>query len=110
MNKASDILRLFDEFIEKLYNLYSKESSSIAIDTVSYTDAMRFFVENKDLVENKTATKGAIFRKSENKGYLLYQVFLNDNNEIVSGRQLKANSFDEELTNTFGDKDLIIVE
>ncbi len=82
---------------------------------MTYESAIQYFVTNRP--EDRRVKKGAMLRQHHPQGYHLAQVFLDRNNQLVHspdgkpyGRQLVTKELDEELWDTFGDKDLIIVE
>jgi len=85
------------------------------ISKMSYSEAMGYFVDKRP--KDSRVVKGAMLLQDHHRGHLLFQFFLDKNNEMVSGankkpygRQLIVKSLDDELQQAFGDKDLIIVE
>ena len=85
------------------------------ISSISYSQAIRYFVLEKP--DNSAINKGAILVEKHSQGYLVTQVFLDSKNNLVCaqngtpyGRRLIANDIDDELQDTLGDKNLIIVE
>lgn len=85
------------------------------IEVVTLDAAIRYFESDRPPSQN--VSKGALIRQPHHEGQLLAQVFLDKNNQLILrddgtpyGRQLVAKSFDKKLEDTFGDKDLILVE
>jgi len=83
-------------------------SEPIKISEMMYVQAIGYFVENRPL--DSRVVKGAMLLQKHSNGRLLIQVFLDENNKVISGRKLVVESLDDELQQAFGDKDLIIVE
>ncbi|QIR36877.1 hypothetical protein HCG51_09075 [Tolypothrix sp. PCC 7910] len=82
---------------------------------MTYESAIQYFVT--DHPSDSITKKGAIIRQIHPQGHHLVQVFLNAQNQLILrpdgklyGRQLVARELDKELSDTFGDQDLIIVE
>lgn len=81
-------------------------------DTLTYKDAITYFVENKPA----SVSKGIIVRKPEVGGtYLISQLFLDKYDEIMKkpngssyGRTVRVKSMDPELLDAFRDKDVIV--
>ena len=85
------------------------------IPLITYEEAITYFVSNRP--NDPRIKRGAILRKPHIQGYHIVQMFLDKNNEVVCdsagkpyGRQLVALKLDEELLDTFGNKNVIIVE
>ncbi len=85
------------------------------IPVMTYEEAMQYFVTNRP--SDPRVKKGGILRQPHPEGQFLAQLFLDGNNQIVYrhdgkpyGRYLVAKKLDEELEDTFDNKDLIIVE
>ena len=85
------------------------------VPVMTYEDAIQYFVTDRP--SDPRVEKGAILRQSHPKGQFLAQMFLDGNNQILYcstgkpyGRKLVAKKLDRELQDTFGTKDLIIVE
>lgn len=84
------------------------------VPVMTYDEAIKYFISDRP--NDPRIKKGALLRKRHPQGYHLVQVFLDKNNELVCdsgdrpyGRQLVVRELDEELRDTFDDKDLIIV-
>ncbi len=82
---------------------------------VTYKEVIQYFITDRP--SNPSVKKGAIIRQPHQEGQELIQIFLDRNNEIVSasnkrpyGRKLVAKQLDDELKDSFGNKNLIIVE
>ena len=81
-------------------------------DTLTYEDAITYFVENKPA----SVSKGILVRKPETGGtYLISQLFLDKYDEIIKkpngssyGRTVRVKSMDAELLEAFCDKDVIV--
>lgn len=85
------------------------------IPLITYEEAITYFVSNRP--NDPRIKRGAILRQPHSRGHHIVQMFLDKNNELVCdsagkpyGRQLVALKLDEELLDTFGDKNVIIVE
>lgn len=85
------------------------------VPVMTYEAAIQYFVTDRP--SDPRVEKGAILRQPHSQGYHLAQVFLDSNNNLVRrsdgkpyGRQLVAKKLDEELLDTFGPKNLIVVE
>ena len=85
------------------------------VQEMSYTRAISYFVEQRP--KDGRVAKGAMLLQEHPQGKLLTQVFLDKNNDLISnergkpfGRRLILRSMDAELKETFGGKDLVIVE
>jgi hypothetical protein len=85
------------------------------IPLITYEEAITYFVSNRP--NDPRIKRGAILRQPHPRGHHIVQMFLDTNNELVCdsagkpyGRQLVALKLDEELLDTFGNKNVIIVE
>ena len=85
------------------------------VDQLTYEEAFNYFVGDRPA--DARIVKGAMLLEEDPKGRLLTQVFLDKNDNLVAdpnrkpyGRRLVVRSLDAELQETFGDKDLVIVE
>lgn len=85
------------------------------IPIITYEDMIKYFITDRP--NDPRIRKGAILRQTHPQGYHLAQVFLDKNNQVVLssnsvpyGRQLIARELDDELSEVFGNKELIIVE
>jgi hypothetical protein len=111
---GDEVKPIFDN-IQKAFGGIITEMKATAEKELSYEEAMRFFIKNKDT--NKTIVKGAMMRESVNEGHILFtQVFLDKNNQLVCtetgvpmGRKLTVVSLDSELLKAFKDSALVIV-
>ncbi|MEM1169443.1 MAG: hypothetical protein AAGJ08_10315 [Cyanobacteria bacterium P01_H01_bin.35] len=85
------------------------------IPVMTYEDAIQYFITSRP--SDPRVQKGGILRQPHPQGQFLAQMFLDNNDQIVHrpdgkpyGRYLVAKQLDEELQDTFGKQDLIIVE
>jgi transcription antitermination factor NusA-like protein len=97
------------------------------VEVMAYSDAIEYFVRNAPA--DLHVSKGVMLRQSHPRGYLFIQVFLDSQNNLLRktgredrrgqtdktngklyGRRLIVEQFDRELSDLFGDKDLILVE
>lgn len=109
-----------DQFRESIFSQLEERLRDIlrlpeVIPILTYESAIQYFVTDRPT--NSRIKKGAILRQSHSQGHQIVQVFLDTQNNLVLrtdrkpyGRQLVARELDEELRDTFGDNDLIIVE
>lgn len=95
--------------------LFKKSEPISVVPIMTYDEAFKYFVQERP--KNPEIKKGAISRKKHPEGYLLAWAFLDQDEELVLdenrnpyGRQLIVQELDEELAETFGDTDLIIVQ
>lgn len=84
------------------------------IPLMTYKSAIEYFVTNRP--SSLTVKKAAMLKEDHPQGYLVSQVFLDENNEIVCqpngipyGRKAIVQSFDEELADAFRGKDMIVI-
>jgi hypothetical protein len=82
---------------------------------LSYEEAMKYFIAHKD--DKAEIVKGVIIKETVKEGFLVYQVFLDKNNQPVDGTDGRplgckrtVSRLDKELLDAFGTDDLIIVE
>jgi hypothetical protein len=82
---------------------------------LSYRDAISYFIDSRPKSDH--VTKGAMLRSDHRDGTSLVQVFLDKRDEVVCGdngqpfgRRLTVGRLDDELAETFGKRDLVIVE
>ena len=102
------------DFIWKnLIDLISVEDNIFA--PISYSQVIKYFISDKP--DNSSIKKGAVLVEHHSQGYLITQVFLDNTNNLVCGRngtpygrRLVTSDLDEELQDILGDKNLIIVE
>lgn len=95
------------------------EKIPLAQETVSiltYKSMIEYFVINRP--DEPNVNKAATLREEiKSKGYLITQVFLNEDNEVICrpdgspyGRKFFAKTLDEELSDAFGNKNVIVIE
>ncbi|GET39845.1 hypothetical protein [Microseira wollei] len=114
MLKCTNIFKITNNFVKLLtYKVWLFRFTFSKI--MNYDTAIRYFVTERP--PDPRIKKGAMLRSHRKKGYLFSQVFLDKENQLVCkqngipyGRQILVKQFDEELNESFGDKDLIIVE
>ena len=89
--------------------------SANLIDEMTYEDAIKYFVNQRP--SDSRVKKAAMLKESHSKGQLITQIFLDTNNELVCrsngepyGRKLIVKRLDDELTEAFAGKNLIIFE
>lgn len=97
-------------------NIFQQSEQITVVEAMSYDEALKYFIQERPK-DNQKIKKGAIFRKKQQDGYFLMWAFLDKDEEFVLddegnpyGRQMIVHKLDKELTETFGDGDLIIVE
>lgn len=106
-----------DGLVELIQAKLPQEPEVISV--LTYRQVVEFFVTERPRV--KEIKKGAILRQEYPKKQglvIIYQVFLDENNELVCrqdngipfGRKVLVKNFDEELLNYFENKDLLIFE
>lgn len=108
-NPLEQLILLLSKWLQDLLKVQE------IIPLMTYDSAIKYFVTDRP--SDSRVKKGAILRKPHKQGYYLAQVFLDSTNNVLCftngkpyGRQLVARELDEELKDTFGNKDLIIVE
>ena len=109
-----------NEFDRSIFSLIHNWLSDIVripqvVPVMTYEAAIQYFVTNRP--DDSRVKKGVILRQPHAQGQHLIQVFLDRENDLVLrpdgkpyGRQLVVRELDAELRDTFGNKDLIIVE
>jgi len=110
LKKATDVARKIGEWLREILPIGPE-----IVPEMTYSQAIGFFVDHRP--SDSHVVKGAMLLQDHPEGRLLIQVFLDKNNDLVSsaegklfGRRVIVRSLDSELQQTFGDKDLIIVE
>ncbi|NEP81702.1 MAG: hypothetical protein F6K39_28190 [Okeania sp. SIO3B3] len=80
----------------------------------TFDEVIKWFPENSD---HPDIEKGVVFRKPDSQGEIIIQVFLDksdrvlrDANGQVLGRKFVSKKIDDELLETFGNNNVIIVE
>lgn len=81
---------------------------------LTYRETVRYLVENRP--PGQVAVRGALLRRRQTGAWLFQLMFLNESNDPVAdpvtgrtlGRTILARGCDEELTEMFGDRDLIL--
>ncbi|MCH2245673.1 MAG: hypothetical protein MK111_13695 [Crocosphaera sp.] len=86
----------------------------IHLEELSFKDAVSFFSEKAPQVANKT--KAALLLETHEPGYLITQVFLDQQDELVCqangipyGRRVLAQTIDAELVDAMREKKLLIL-
>jgi len=76
---------------------------------------MKYFIAHQD--DSPAIVKGALIKETTENGILITQVFLDNENKIVTGKfdrplgyKKEVTQLDDELIHLFEDNDLIIVE
>ena len=115
--------QILQEFCKKSFNDFSnllEQLQHLSIDSgvlpvIKYEDAISYFVNNRP--NNSRVQKGAMLKDTHQKGYVFIQVFLDSENHLVCqddgipyGRKIVVEKFDDELSETFGNQGLVIVE
>lgn len=116
VKEASEFVSRFEKNITFLVNLFEGiELEPKIVDKMTYEEAIKYFIQQRP--DDDQVSKGVILRESNSKGYLFIQAFLDDENNVVKkksgmpfGRKLIVREFDEELSESFSDKDMILVE
>ncbi len=80
----------------------------------TFEEVIKWFSKNSP---NPDIKKGVICRKPDSQGELIIQVFLDENDQVVRdannrvlGRKFVVKNLDDELRETFGNSNVIIVE
>jgi hypothetical protein len=110
---ASELVQLARELSKRVQEILPIGPE--VLDRLTYGEAFSYFAGRRP--EDARIVKGAMLREEDPKGQLLTQVFLDKDNNLVPGpnrkpygRRLIVRSLDAELQETFGDKNLVIVE
>ncbi|MBP0041641.1 MAG: hypothetical protein J7545_06665 [Roseofilum sp. SBFL] len=108
-SSAEAILSQLSEWLQDL------RKTQEVIPLLTYEDAIQYFITDRP--SDSRIEKGAILRQPHPQGQFLAQMFLDSSNQILYcsdgkpyGRKLVVKTLDRELEDTFGTKDLIIVE
>ncbi|MEM8721851.1 MAG: hypothetical protein AAGE84_21565 [Cyanobacteria bacterium P01_G01_bin.39] len=130
-NTSTDVQPPLDELGRRLKGVYDSVADECAklldqiadyipiekeiFQEMSYEDAIGYFVNERP--RSNQVAKGAMLRDEHPRGYLFIQIFLDRNNNLVCdkdevpfGRQVIVEYFDDELAETFGNQDMVIVE
>jgi hypothetical protein len=86
------------------------EEDTPVVPKVTYEDIIDYFVVYQKKDANKTAVRGAVLKQKHQNGILIYQFYMDAADKIVSGRQFVTLELNQELSEAFGDKDLLIVQ
>lgn len=85
------------------------------VQSLTYGEAVRYFAEQRPV--DSQVVRGAMLMQPHPQGFLFTQVFLTAENELAGdadgkpyGRRLIVKAVDEELRETFGGNDVVIVE
>ncbi|HYO71810.1 MAG TPA: hypothetical protein VEU33_37610 [Archangium sp.] len=110
LQKAHQVARELGDWLRNVLPLGPE-----IMEHLTYSQALSYFVEHRP--QNQRIVKGAMLLQPHAQGRLLVQVFLDHSNELVCGqdgkpfgRRVVVRRLDEELLDTFGGKDLVIVE
>ena len=110
-------------FFGAILGLFASMSNSLKeitepeiVPEIKFDEAVKYFVNERP--DDPRIKKGAIMRKKHEKGQLIVQAFLDDNNKIISnpagnqpyGREFIVQQLDEELSEAFEKKRMIIVD
>lgn len=106
-----------DSFVDFIHAKLPQEPEVISV--MTYREVVEYFVTERP--SSPEIRKGAILRQIYPKNkelFVVYQVFLDGNNELVChqsngipfGRKVLIRNFDEELSNSFQNKNLLIFE
>ena len=113
--EITQVLEEFRPVLDAIVGAFTALAQALRSNSVSYDEVMKYFVAHKD--DSPNIAKGALLKKAAGDGFLIIQVFLDENNNIVSdglgkplGYKKKAKSMDDELLHLFKGNDLIIVE
>jgi hypothetical protein len=102
--------------IDAIVVLGNKLRTVIASKKLTYDEAMKYFIEHKNA--NPTIAKGAMLKESAGESVVIFQVFLDKDNQLVEndkagnslGCKIKVKQLDDELLRLFKDGNLVIVE
>ncbi len=105
-----------ERLLRSLMIMLAGVDSILGVDRVqrlSYGDAVRWFVQNQP--ESSEPLRGALIRRPDPCGYQVIWLFLDEGNDPVTGadggphgRKAIVAELDEELSECFGDHDLLI--
>lgn len=108
--KAQETVRELGGWLKKVLPF-----SPQTVSNLSYEMAISYFIQDRPTDER--VVKGAMLLQDHPQGKLLTQLFLDKNNDLVCdqtgkpyGRRLIVENLDNELRETFGDKDIVVVE
>ncbi len=108
-----DLVNQLNKTIDKILMLIPVEPETLEL--LTYKAAIEYFVTERPRTEE--CKKAALLRQNHQKGCLVAQVFIDDENELVCrpnnspyGRRLVVKNFDDELIEAFGGTDLIVIE
>ncbi|ESA37119.1 hypothetical protein N836_00120 [Leptolyngbya sp. Heron Island J] len=124
LDEISHLIRNFNGLIEQFRGLSrtifgsqprETQQESKAVNLLRYEDLIQYFVEAKP--DDLKISQGALIKEYKGSKYLILQIFLDKNYEIVSsssgkpyGRRILAKKLDQELVDAFNGKEMIIVK
>ncbi len=111
---AAAILNTLLPWIEALIGTTAKEGRNPGVqDSLTFEEVVAYFTRAHN--GDPAIAGGALYRRPHPQGHLVFQVFLNDNNELIfkqrgfpMGRVLIARRFDDELDEKFANVDLVL--
>ena len=108
--KVTDFARELNDWLRDILPVGPEVVSNL-----TYSQALSYFSNHRPA--DPRVTKGAMLLQQHPQGQLISQLFLDKKNNLVCdsagkpyGRRLVVRNLDAELQETFGGKDLVIVE
>jgi hypothetical protein len=102
------------KFLKKALDRLGSIIDILKYKKVTYDEVMKYFIKYKD---DPSIVRGAILKEKDNGEIILYQIFLDKDDNIVCdknkaplGQKIISNELDSDLIEMFGNTDLIIVE
>jgi len=112
---AATVVALGPVIIDELGKLADKLKELAGVDRITYEEAMKYFINHKK--DSPAAAKGALLKEDVEGGFVITQVFLDKNNNLVLdtfgvplGYKKRVKHMDDELIQVFKNKNLVIVE
>jgi|GEM_PF-1336157 len=113
------IAALLESTVDKVSKTFGELTDKLrevtGADRITYEEAMKYFIDHKG--DSPAIAKGAILKEDIESGFMVTQVFLDSNNQLVSdnlgnplGFKRKVARMEDELLRLFKDGKLVIVE
>lgn len=91
---------------EKIKIFFSHIFANKKYDIFTYQDVLDYFHQEKSNVKNFKNT--AIIAQKKGEAFLLQLVFLDENQQVITGKNVKAKKLDEDLIGILNDKSVVI--
>ena len=114
LNTTVEIFDATEQVFKRIGRLLNLVPRSKPVPVLSFPEVIEYFIEERP--KNAKVTRGAIMREPHRRGFIVTQVFLDEQNRVYCpggtpyGRRLVVRQLDDELAHKFGDTNLILVK